>query len=144
VLADRLPGGLLRDVALVAAFAALEAKALAGDDPVSQVRVTNAMLLTLVGAAVLGRRRAFLGFLCGLGALYGLIGHPGLPSPGEAGGYLLLAAATVLTGSLARIGRRHKAAVAAVAAIAGFAFIWGVLQLNLHVPNPNVHLPVPF
>jgi hypothetical protein len=144
VLADKLPGGLLRDLALVAAFAALEAEALASDDPVSSVRVTNAMLLTLVGAALLGRRRASTGFLFGLVALYGLIGHPGLPSLGEVGGYLLLASGIVLTGSLARVGRRYKAVTAAFAMVVGFAFVWGVLQLNLHIPNPNVHLPTPF
>jgi len=144
VLADHLPGGLLRDLALVAAFAALEAEALASDDPVSSIRVTNAMLLTLAGAALLGRRRAFTGFLFGLAALYGLIGHHGLPSLGEIGGYLLLASGIVLTGSLARAGRRHKAAIAAFAMAVGFAFVWGVLQLNLHIPNPNVHLPRPF
>src|SRR6266516_1296053 len=144
VLADLLPGGLLRDLALVAAFAALEAEALASDDPVSSIRVTSAMLLTLAGAALLGRRRAFTGFLFGIAALYGLIGHNGLPSLGDVGGYLLLASGIVLTGTLARVGRRHKAAMAAFAMAVGFAFVWGVLQLNLHIPNPNVHLPTPF
>jgi len=144
VLADLLPGGVLRDLALVAAFAALDAMALNSDDPVSSVRITLPALLTLSGAALLGRRRAFGGYFFALIALYGLIGHDGLPSFGEVGGYLLLAAGIVLVGSLARIGSRYRATTAVIALVIGFVFVEATLQLHLHIPNPNIHLPTPF
>ncbi len=144
VLADLLPGGVLRDLALVAAFAALDAMALNSDDPVSSVRITLPALLTLSGAALLGRRRAFSGYFFALIALYGLIGHDGLPSFGEVGGYLLLAAGIVLVGSLARIGSRYRATTAVIALVIGFVFVEATLQLHLHIPNPNIHLPTPF
>jgi hypothetical protein len=141
VLADLLPGGLLRDLALVAGFALLMMAALGNDDPVSAARITAPALTGLVGAALIGRNRAASGFALGTVGLY-LLGTP--PSSGlrTVLGYFVLLTAIGITGTLAALGRRHKTIGAVVALAVGFALLqaflnavgWDSFQL------PRVHL----
>ncbi len=126
VLADLLPGGLLRDLALVAAFAAITFGGLAIDEPVSSVRITTPALLVLAGAALLGRNRAAAGFALGAVGLYTIGQHP-LPSLRTTLGYLVLLLAIGIVGTLAAFGRRHKAVGAIVALVVGFALMQAAL-----------------
>src|ERR671931_536403 len=63
--ADLLPGGLVRALALVAAFAAVIYASL-GDAPVSSVRITTPALMAMLGAALLGRTRSMGGLALGV------------------------------------------------------------------------------
>jgi serine/threonine protein kinase len=127
VLADLLPGGLLRDLALVAGFALLMMAALGSDDPVSAARITTPALTGLVGAALIGRNRAASGFALGTVALY-LLGNP--PSSGlrTVLGYFVLLTAIGITGTLAAVGRRHKTIGAVVGLAVGFALLQAFLN----------------
>jgi hypothetical protein len=127
VLADLLPGGLLRDLGLVAAFALLMMTALGSDDPVSAARITAPALTGLVGAALIGRNRAASGFALGTVGLY-LLGNQ--PSSGlrTVLGYFVLLVAIGITGTLAALGRRHKTIGAVVALAVGFAILQAFLS----------------
>jgi hypothetical protein len=126
VLAGLLPGGLLRDLALVAAFAAASFASFAVDDPVSSVRITTPALVALAGAALLGRNRAASGLALGAVGVY-TIGHSALPSLRTTLGYLVLLMAIGLVGTLAAFGRRHKTVGAIVALVLGFALLQAAL-----------------
>jgi hypothetical protein len=141
VLADLLPGGLLRDLALVAAFAVLMMATLDSDDPVSAARVTAPALVGLVGAALIGRNRAASGFTLGAVGLY-VLGSP--PSTGlrTVLGYFVLLVAIGITGTLAALGRRHKTIGAVVALVVGFTLLQAFLNLvgwdSFHLPKLNL------
>ena len=139
VLADLLPGGLLRDLTLVAAFAAVNYGTLTMDEPVSSVRVTVPALVVLGGAALLGRNRAGGGFVLGAVGVYTL-GHNPLPSLRTTLGYLVLLLAIGLVGTLAAFGRRHKTIGAIVALVVGFALMQAALAAigwdTVHLPRP--------
>jgi serine/threonine protein kinase len=127
VLADLLPGGLLRDLGLVAGFALLMMAALGSDDPVSAARITAPALIGLVGAALIGRNRAASGYALGTVGLY-LLGNQ--PSSGlrTVLGYFVLLVAIGITGTLAALGRRHKTIGAVVALAIGFALLQAFLN----------------
>jgi predicted Ser/Thr protein kinase len=141
VLADLLPGGLLRDLALVAAFAVLMMATLDSDDPVSAARVTAPALVGLVGAALIGRNRAASGFTLGAVGLY-VLGSP--PSTGlrTVLGYFVLLVAIGITGTLAGLGRRHKTIGAVVALVVGFTLLQAFLNVvgwdSFHLPKLNL------
>jgi predicted Ser/Thr protein kinase len=141
VLADLLPGGLLRDLALVAAFAVLMMATLDSDDPVSAARVTAPALVGLVGAALIGRNRAASGFTLGAVGLY-VLGSP--PSTGlrTVLGYFVLLVAIGITGTLAALGRRHKTIGAVVALVVGFTLLQAFLNVvgwdSFHLPKLNL------
>jgi serine/threonine protein kinase len=143
VLADLLPGGLLRDLALVAAFAAVSFASFTVDDPVSSVRITTPALVALAGAALLGRNRAASGLVVGAVGVHTL-GHSALPSLRTALGYLVLLLAIGLVGTLAAVGRRHKTVGAIVALALGFALLQAALAAvgwdTFHLPRLP-HLP---
>src|SRR6266545_866908 len=106
VLADLVPGGLLRDLALVAAFAAVNVATLTIDEPVSSVRITTPALVALTGAALLGRNRAAGGFVLGAVGVYTL-GQSPLPSLRTTLGYLVLLLAlgfAIMQAALSAIG----------------------------------------
>jgi serine/threonine protein kinase len=139
VLADLLPGGLLRDLALVALFAIVNFGTLATDEPVSSVRITLPALIALVGAALLGRNRAAAGFVLGAVGLYTL-GQRALPGLRTTLGYLMLLLAIGLVGTLAAFGRRHKTIGAILALVVGFALLQAALSGigwdTFHLPRP--------
>jgi hypothetical protein len=139
VLADLLPGGLVRDLALVAAFAAVIYASL-GDAPVSSVRITTPALMAMVGAALLGRTRSMGGFALGAIA-FSTIGQSPLPSMRTILGYLVLLVTMGLVGTLAALGRRHKTVGAIVAVAVGLtlmqAFLAGVGWDTFHLPRPR-------
>ena len=146
VLADLLAGSRLRDVALVAGYAALTGLAaqVAIVLPFTPVPITGQTFVVLAGALALGWRRAGLGM-----ALYLLAGLAGLPwyAQGHGGlgslatpsfGYVIgFIAAGTMTGWLA--GRRLDrgplgtvvAMIAGTAVIYAFGLFW--LAFNLHV-----------
>ena len=137
VLADLLPGGLLRDLALVAGFAALMMVSLGSDDPVSGARVTAPALVGLVGAALLGRNRAASGFTLGAVGLYAL-GNAPTTGLRTVLGYFVLLIAIGITGTLAALGRRHKT----IGAIVGLALGFTLLQAFLTTVGwDTFHLP---
>jgi serine/threonine protein kinase len=141
VLADLVPGGLLRDLALVAGFALLMMACLGSDDPVSGTRVTAPALVGLIGAALLGRNRAASGFALGAVGLYTL-GHPPTTGLRTLLGYLVLLVAIGITGTLAAIGRRHKTIGAVVALAVGLTilqvFLTAVGWDSFHLPRLNL------
>jgi hypothetical protein len=139
VLADLLPGGLVRDLALVAALAAVIYASL-GDAPVSSVRITTPALMALVGAALLGRTRSMGGFALGVIGFHAF-GQSPLPSLRTVLGYLVLLVTMGLVGTLAALGRRHKTVSAIVAVAVGLtlmqAFLAGVGWDTFHLPRPR-------
>lgn len=88
-LADRLPGTLVRDVALVVGFAAFVGLCAQVTIPLpfTPVPITGQTFAVLLGAEVLGWRRGAAGM-----ALYAIAGVAGLPwFAGHAGGASMLA-----------------------------------------------------
>jgi serine/threonine protein kinase len=141
VLADLLPGGLLRDLALVAGFALLMMATLGSDDPVSAVRITAPALVGLVGATLIGRNRAASGFTLGAVGLY-VLGTPPTTGLRTVLGYFVLLVAIGVTGTLAALGRRHKTIGAVVALVVGLtllqAFLTAVGWDSFHLPRLNL------
>jgi biotin transport system substrate-specific component len=137
VLADVLPGSLVRDVALVVGVAALTALAAQLRIPIPglPVPVTGQTFAVLLGAAALGPVRGSLAQV-----LYVGLGLAGLPVftggasgweavAGASGGYLLgFVAASAVVGALARRGadRRVLSTVAAYAAGTAVIYAFGV------------------
>src|SRR5919197_633096 len=127
-------GGLVRALALVAAFAAVIYASL-GDAPVSSVRITTPALMAMLGAALLGRTRSMGGLALGVIGFHAF-GQGPLPSLRTILGYLVLLVTMGLVGTLAALGRRHKTVGAIVAVAVGptpmQAFLacvgWGTLH----------------
>jgi biotin transport system substrate-specific component len=132
VLADLVPGGLLRDLALVAgsaAFVGLSAQ-VAIPLPFTPVPLSLQTFAVLLSAAALGPARAATGMLLYLGA--GMAGVPwfsqqtsgwGFPSFGYVIGFVL---AAVLVGVLARRGADRSIRGTAGTMIAGNLVIYAV------------------
>ncbi len=141
VLADLLPGGLLRDLGLVAAFALLMLATLGSDEPVSAARVTAPALVGLVGAALIGRNRAASGLALGAVGLYTL-GNPPTTDLRRVLGYFVLLVGIGITGTLAALGRRHKTIGAVVALVVGFTLLQAFLNVvgwdSFHLPRFNL------
>jgi predicted Ser/Thr protein kinase len=141
VLADLLPRGLLRDLALVAGFALLMMATLDSDDPVSSARVTAPALVGLVGAALIGRNRAASGFTLGAVGLY-VLGTPPTTGLRTVLGYFVLLVGIGITGTLAALGRRHKTIGAVVALVVGFTLLQAFLNVvgwdSFHLPPVNL------
>ena len=132
VLADLVPGGLVRDLALVAgtaAFVGLSAQ-VAIPLPFTPVPISLQTFAVLLSAAALGPARATSAMLLYLGA--GMAGVPwfsqqtsgwGFPSFGNIIGFVL---AGVLVGALARRGADRSVAGTAATMIAGNLVIYAV------------------
>jgi biotin transport system substrate-specific component len=132
VLADLVPGGLLRDLALVAgsaAFVGLSAQ-VAIPLPFTPVPLSLQTFAVLLSAAALGPARAAAGMLLYLGA--GMAGVPwfsqqtsgwGFPSFGYVIGFVLAAA---LVGVLARRGADRSVLGTAATMVAGNLVIYAV------------------
>jgi biotin transport system substrate-specific component len=132
VLADLVPGGLARDLALVvgaAAFVGLSAQ-VAIPLPFTPVPVSLQTFAVLLSAAALGPARAGTGMLLYLAA--GMAGVPwfsqqtsgwGFPSFGYIIGFAL---AAVLVGVLARRGADRSVAGSAATMVAGNLVIYAV------------------
>lgn len=134
VLADLMPGALVRDVALVVAVAALTALAAQVRipiEPLSPVPITGSTFAVLLGAAALGPLRGSLAQ-----ALYVTVGIAGMPVftgwssgwayfTGATGGYLVgFVVASVVVGALARRGLDRRVPGAAVAFAVGSVVIY--------------------
>jgi predicted Ser/Thr protein kinase len=141
VLADLLPGALLRDLGLVAAFALLMLATLGSDEPVSAARVTAPALVGLAGAALIGRNRAASGFALGAVGLY-ILGNPPTTDLRRVLGYFVLLVGIGITGTLAALGRRHKTIGAVVALLVGFTLLQAFLNVvgwdSFHLPRFNL------
>lgn len=132
VLADLVPGGLARDLALVAgtaAFVGLAAQ-VAIPLPFTPVPISLQTFAVLLSAAALGPARAGTAMLLYLGA--GMAGLPwfsqqtsgwGFPSFGYIIGFAL---AAVLVGALARRGADRSVAGTAATMVAGNLVIYAV------------------
>lgn len=137
VLADLIPGAIVRDVTLVGAFAlaiGLSAR-LAVPLPGTPVPVTAQTLVVLLGAAALGARRASLG-----SALYlalGLAGTPWFAATGGATlGYVVgFIVAALIVGSMAsRSADRSVVGAVGMMVLGNFAiYAFGVPVLGLHL-----------
>jgi biotin transport system substrate-specific component len=135
VLADVLPGSLVRDVALVVGVAALTALAAQLRIPIPglPVPVTGQTFAVLLGAAALGPLRGSLAQL-----LYVAVGLVGLPVfaggatgweavAGASGGYLLgFVAASAVVGALARRGADRRVVTTVGAYAAGTLVIYAI------------------
>ncbi|QNP72717.1 biotin transporter BioY [Streptomyces roseirectus] len=132
VLADLLPAGRVRDIALVAGGAALTGVAaqLAVPVPGSPVPVTGQTFAALLVGTSLGAGRGFLSL-----ALYALAGVVGVPWFAEGGsgagmvsfGYVLgLMLAATVVGALARRGADRNVWRMAGAVLLGEALIYAV------------------
>lgn len=127
VLADRVPGEKIRDVALVAGYAltiGLSAQ-LVVHLPFTPVPITGQTLAVLAGALLLGRVRAVLGSLLYLGA--GIGGVPWFaPSSGASLGYVFgFVLAAWLLGYLAEHGLDRR---------------WGSLVASMLVGNLLIYV----
>jgi biotin transport system substrate-specific component len=134
VLADLIPGALVRDAVLVVAVAALTAVAAQVRipiEPLSPVPITGSTFAVLLGAAALGPVRGSVAQ-----ALYVAVGIAGLPvfTGGESGwayftgataGYLVgFIVASAVVGALARRGLDRRVPGAAVAFAVGSVVIY--------------------
>lgn len=137
VLADLLPGALARDVALAGGFAlaiGLSAR-LALPIPGTPVPVTAQTLVVLLGAAVLGARRAGLGAAAYLAL--GLAGTPWFTATGGATlGYIVgfIAAALVVGRLAASSGTRSVLGTAGLMVLGNLViYAFGVSFLALYL-----------
>jgi len=135
VLADRLPGTLVRDVALVVVFAGVIALGTAVRLPLpfTPVPVTAQTFVILAGAGALGARRAASGAL--VFAVAGVAGLPWFAVTGGAtlgyiGGFVL---AAWLVGAAAEAGllTRVPAALAVMVAASAVIYLLGASVLAL-------------
>jgi biotin transport system substrate-specific component len=120
VLADLLPGTLVRDALLVVGLAAAitVGARLAVPLPFTPVPVTAQTFVVLLGAAALGARRAALGSALYLGV--GLAGTPLFAVGGATLGYIVgFVAAAAVVGRLAERGADRGPRGAALAMVAG-------------------------
>lgn len=156
VLADALPGGLVRDVTLVvgsAAFLGIVAN-VAVPLPFTPVPLSLATFAVLLTGAALGPWRAGLSMLLYLGA--GMAGMPwfaeqnsgwGFPSFGYIVGYVL---AAVLVGMLARRGADRTVLSTAGVMVLGNLMIyaagvpWLMVSLGVGLPQALALGAVPF
>lgn len=156
VLADLVPGGLVRDLALVAgsaAFVGLSAQ-FAIPLPFTPVPLSLQTFAVLLSAAALGPARAGSAMLLYLGA--GMAGVPwfsqqtsgwGFPSFGYIIGFAL---AAVLVGALARRGADRSVAGTAATMVAGNLVIYAVgvpylaVAIGVDVPQAIALGAVPF
>jgi predicted Ser/Thr protein kinase len=126
VLADWLPGGIARDLVLVVAFAAVLAATLPDVRPVAGSRLPTALPLAVVGAVLLGSRRALPGLALGvLGA--GIAVHGDalafLHRPLTLAGYCFLALVMLLVGQLAAGGRQLRPVRLVLALAVGYGLV---------------------
>lgn len=133
VLADLVPGALLRDAVLVVAVAAITAVAAQVRIPIelSPVPITGSTFAVLLGGAALGPLRGSLAQ-----ALYVAVGIAGLPVftggasgwayfTGATAGYLVgFVVASAVVGALARRGMDRRVPGAAVAFAVGSVVIY--------------------
>lgn len=126
VLADLLPGSLVRDVVLTGTYVLLIAAGaqVAVFLPNNPVPITAQTLVVLVGAAALGTTRAAVG-----GGAYFVLGVAGVPwfaaTSGATLGYIAgFVVAAWVVGRFARAGRLTGYLGTAVAMVAGNAAIW--------------------
>ena len=156
VLADLVPGGLVRDLALVTAsavFVGLSAQ-VAIPLPFTPVPLSLQTFAVLLSAAALGPARAAAGMLLYLGA--GMAGVPwfsqqtsgwGFPSFGYIIGFVLAAA---LVGVLARRGADRSVVGTAATMVAGNLVIYAVgvpylaVAIGVDLPQAVVLGAVPF
>lgn len=147
VLADALPGSLVRDVALVVGVAALTALAAQLRIPIPglPVPVTGQTFAILLGATAVGPLRGSLAQVLYIGL--GLVGLPVFAGgtsgweavTGMSGGYLLgFVAASAVVGALARRGadRRVLTTVGAYAAGTAVIYAFGVPWLAVVAGMP--------
>lgn len=134
VLADRIPGSLVRDIALVVGFAALigvSAQVII-PLPFTPVPLTGQTFMVLLGAAALGRTRATAGAGVYLGL--GLIGLPWFAATSAASvGYIIgFVMAAAVVGTLAARGGDRTVLKAAVLMVLGNLVIYafGVTYLG--------------
>jgi predicted Ser/Thr protein kinase len=126
VLADWLPGGIARDLVLVLAFAAAMVATLPDVRPVASSRLPTALPLVVLGAALLGSRRALPGLALGvLGA--GIAVHGDalafLDRPLTLAGYCFLALVVLLVGQLAAGGRKLRPVRLVLALAVGYGLV---------------------
>lgn len=131
VLADLVPGALLRDAVLVVAVAAITAVAAQVRIELSPVPITGSTFAVLLGGAALGPLRGSLAQ-----ALYVAVGIAGLPVftggasgwtyfTGTTAGYLVgFVVASAVVGALARRGMDRRVPGAAVAFAVGSVVIY--------------------
>jgi hypothetical protein len=131
-LADRLPGGAARDLLLVFGFAMVLAATLPAVRPSDGVPVPAALVILVVGAALLGPLRAVAGFaLAVLAAEANVHGDAlaFLDRPRAVAWYASLALVVLLVGRLAGRGRRPRPLRLVVALATGY----GLVHLGLLV-----------
>ncbi|HEX2682072.1 MAG TPA: biotin transporter BioY, partial [Candidatus Dormibacteraeota bacterium] len=144
VLADRVPGTLLRDAALITGYATLVGllAQLTILLPFTPIPITGQTFGVLIGGMALGWRRAILGMAAYVGL--GLVGLPWFAG-GNGGptivhapsfGYLIgFVAAAALLGRLAELGADRNPAVTLGCMILGSAviYVFGVTWLAIAI-----------
>jgi eukaryotic-like serine/threonine-protein kinase len=126
VLADWLPGGIVRDLVLVLVFAAVMVATLPDVRPVAGSRLPPALPLVVAGAALLGIRRALPGLALGmLGSGIAVHGDPlaFLDRPLTLAGYCFLGLVVLLVGQLAAGGRRLRPVRLLLALAVGYGLV---------------------
>jgi predicted Ser/Thr protein kinase len=131
-LADRLPGGRARDLLLVFGFAMVLAATLPAVRPSDGVPVPAALLILVVGAALLGPLRAVAGFALAVLATEASVHGDALAfldRPRAVAWYASLALVVLLVGRLAGRGRWPRPVRLVVALATGY----GLVHLGLLV-----------
>ena len=145
VLADALPGGLLRDLLLVVGFAVVVLVAgAAWPGPASRTldQVTPPLLVAVAGAALLGSGRGIAGLLLAVVGRHLLAGSAAV-RPGHLAGYGLVLLAMAVAGRLAGHGRLWRPLRAVVGLAAGYALLEAGLLAGAAIVGQHLPAVVP-
>jgi hypothetical protein len=132
LVADLLPGGLARDLLLVFGFAMVLAAMLPGVRPVAGAPIPAALLVLVVGAALLGPLRGLVGLALGVLATEASVRGDALAflnRPRALAAYAFLGLVVLLVGRIAGRGRRLRPLRLAVALAVGYGLVYLGLAL---------------
>jgi len=137
-LVDRLPGGVARDLLLVFGFAMVLAATLPAVRPADGAPVPAALLVLVVGAALLGPLRGVAGFALAVLATEATVHDDALAflnRPRAIAWYAALAVVVLLVGRLAGRGRQLRPLRLAIALAVGYGLVYLGLVIAEWVAN---------
>jgi len=132
LVADLLPGGMARDLLLVFGFAMALAATLPGVRPALGAPVPAALLILVVGAALLGALRGLVGFALGVLATEATVHGDALAflnRPRALAAYAFLGLTVLLVGRVAGRGKHLRPLRLAVALAVGYGLVYAGLAM---------------
>jgi hypothetical protein len=132
LVADLLPGGMARDLLLVFGFAMALAATLPGVRPALGAPIPAALLILVVGAALLGALRGLVGFALGVLATEATVHGDALAflnRPRALAAYAFLGLTVLLVGRVAGRGKHLRPLRLAVALAVGYGLVYAGLAV---------------